>query len=140
MVLMSWLRLQARRPFGTLAVPGPTHDDTRLPLLLVWNSAMRSFPTALLYALTMISVGGFAAEPQLERIQFNNPGLVVDLGVGLWAWPLPMDYDEDGDWDLVVSCPDKPYNGTYFFENGPGSSVQGPGKNPLALGPRPSTL
>jgi len=53
----------------------------------------------------------------LERIKYNNPGLVVDLGVGLWAWPLPMDYDGDGDYDMVVCCPDKPYNGTYFFEN-----------------------
>lgn len=53
----------------------------------------------------------------LQPVQYNNPGLVVDLGVGLWAWPLPMDYDNDGDLDLVVSCPDKPYNGTYFFEN-----------------------
>jgi hypothetical protein len=52
-----------------------------------------------------------------ERIKYNNPGLNVDLGVGLWAWPLPMDWDGDGDLDLVVSCPDKPYNGTYFFEN-----------------------
>ena len=58
-----------------------------------------------------------AAPSQLEPIRYNNPGLVVDLGVGLWAWPLPMDYDRDGDLDLVVSCPDKPYNGTYFFEN-----------------------
>lgn len=53
----------------------------------------------------------------LERVRFNNPGLVVDLGVGLWAQPLPMDYDGDGDMDLVVSCADTPYNGTYFFEN-----------------------
>ena len=52
-----------------------------------------------------------------ERVKYNNPGLVVDLGVGLWAWPLPMDYDNDGDYDMVVCCPDKPYNGTYFFEN-----------------------
>lgn len=58
-----------------------------------------------------------AEEPRLEPLPYNNPGLVVDLGVGLWAWPLPMDYDGDGDLDLVVSCPDKPYNGTYFFEN-----------------------
>ena len=28
-----------------------------------------------------------------------------------------MDFDGDGDLDLVVNCPDKPYNGTYFFEN-----------------------
>ena len=53
----------------------------------------------------------------LEPIPYNNPGLVVDLGVGLWAWPLPMDYDGDGDMDLVVSGPDKPSNGLYFFEN-----------------------
>lgn len=59
-----------------------------------------------------------AAEPAvLERLQYNHPGLVVDLGVGLWAWPLPMDFDGDGDFDLVVNCPDQPYNGVYFFEN-----------------------
>jgi len=52
-----------------------------------------------------------------ERVKYNHPGLIVDLGVGLWAWPLPMDYDGDGDYDIVVCCPDKPYNGTYFFEN-----------------------
>ncbi|HTN06625.1 VCBS repeat-containing protein [Agriterribacter sp.] len=53
----------------------------------------------------------------LVMIKYNNPGLTVDLGVGLWAWPIPMDFDGDGDMDLLVSCPDKPYNGTYFFEN-----------------------
>lgn len=58
-----------------------------------------------------------AAQGELQRMKYNNPGLVVDLGVGLWAWPLPLDYDGDGDLDLVVSCPDVPYNGTYFFEN-----------------------
>jgi len=60
----------------------------------------------------------------LVRLQYNHPGLVVDLGVGLWAWPLPMDWDRDGDLDLVVSCPDVPFNGTYLFEN--------PGGNPKA--------
>ena len=53
----------------------------------------------------------------MPRLAYNNPGLLVDLGVGLWAWPLPMDFDGDGDLDLVVNCPDKPYNGVYFFEN-----------------------
>ncbi|MBN2355196.1 VCBS repeat-containing protein [candidate division KSB1 bacterium] len=53
----------------------------------------------------------------LQPIYFNNPNLIVDLGVGLWAWPLPMDFDRDGDNDLLVSCPDTPYNGLYFFEN-----------------------
>ncbi len=59
----------------------------------------------------------------LRPLQYNHPGLVVDLGVGLWAWPLPMDWDGDGDLDLVVSCPDKPYNGTYLFENPGGSKL-----------------
>ena len=54
---------------------------------------------------------------QFEVLLHNNPSLVTDLGVGLWAWPLPMDFDNDGDFDLVVSCHDKPYNGTYLFEN-----------------------
>jgi len=61
-----------------------------------------------------------------QRLPYNNPGLVVDLGVGLWVWPLPMDYDGDGDIDLLAACPDKPSNGIYFFEN-PG----GPEKMPV---------
>ncbi len=61
---------------------------------------------------------------ELKRMPYNNPGLETDLGVGLWAWPLPMDYDGDGDLDLVVSCPDKPYNGTYYFENPTGTTAR----------------
>lgn len=53
----------------------------------------------------------------LERVQYRHPGLAVDLGVGLWAWPVPVDADGDGDMDLIVSCPDKPYNGVWLFEN-----------------------
>jgi glycerophosphoryl diester phosphodiesterase len=56
------------------------------------------------------------AAPGLERLKYNHPGLTVDLGVGLWAFPLPMDLNGDGLLDLAVSCPDKPYNGTYFYE------------------------
>lgn len=71
------------------------------------------FSTIVSTLLAVPHVGG----AELQRLPYNNPGLVVDLGVGLWAWPLPMDFDQDGDHDLVVVCPDKPYNGTYFFEN-----------------------
>ena len=78
------------------------------------------YPVSLfiIFLMSAISTGYGAA---LERVKYNNPGLIVDLGVGLWAWPLPMDYDSDGDYDIVASCPDKPYNGMYFFENSSGN-------------------
>ena len=60
----------------------------------------------------------------LERLPYNHPGLVVDLGVGLWAWPVPCDADGDGDFDLLVSCPDKPSNGVYLFENTTGDTAK----------------
>ena len=58
----------------------------------------------------------------LAPLPYNNPGLVVDLGVGLWAWPIPWDVDQDGDFDLIVSCPDKPSNGVWYFENQQGDT------------------
>ena len=80
-----------------------------LPLAtLVWSVQLICAPTTQTNAV------------ELQRINYNHPGLVVDLGVGLWSWPLPVDYDHDGDHDLVVVCPDKPYNGAYFFENADG--------------------
>jgi hypothetical protein len=70
----------------------------------------------MLGAIAAISPA-IAPAQDLVPLKYQHPGLVVDLGVGLWAFPLPMDFDGDGDLDLVVSCPDKPSNGTYFFEN-----------------------
>lgn len=55
--------------------------------------------------------------PGLERLEYNDDALIVDLGVGLWAWPLPMDVDGDGVNDLLVNSPDKPYNGLWYFRN-----------------------
>jgi len=74
----------------------------------------------LLCVVALVAAGSLRAA-QLEPLRHHQSDLVVDLGVGLWAWPLPMDFDKDGDLDLVVNCPDKPYNGVYFFEN-PGGS------------------
>ncbi len=51
------------------------------------------------------------------RIKYNNPDLIVDLGVGLWGTPLPVDYNKDGLMDIIMSCPDAPYKGIYFYKN-----------------------
>lgn len=70
-----------------------------------------------LLSLVVIALSTRANAQDLERLKFNNPGLTVDLGVGLWAWPLPIDQDGDGKLDLVVNCPDKPSNGVYLFRH-----------------------
>ncbi|HWL09003.1 MAG TPA: VCBS repeat-containing protein [Planctomicrobium sp.] len=74
------------------------------------------------FALVVFSGPLWAQE--LKQLPYNHPELKVDLGVGLWAWPLPCDVDGDGDYDLVVSCPDKPSNGVWFFENVTGDTAK----------------
>jgi predicted neuraminidase len=86
----------------------------RLPLMRIMRRTMLAL-FSLWHLPLAISVSQEAF--QLTPLKYNNPGLVVDLGVGLWAWPLPCDADGDGDFDLVVSCPDKPSNGVWLFEN-----------------------
>jgi len=85
--------------------------------------------TCALFGATTLAFG-----QDLDRIKYNNPGLAVDLGVGLWAWPVPYDVDGDGDFDLIVSCPDKPYNGVYVFENTTGDTAKN--KLPVFKAPR----
>ncbi len=73
---------------------------------------------SLLAAWLLLTRMAFSADLEvLPRLAHNNPGLVADLGVGLWAWPLPIDYNRDGRMDLVVVCTGKPYNGSWYFEN-----------------------
>ncbi|MDA3927061.1 MAG: VCBS repeat-containing protein [Kiritimatiellae bacterium] len=69
----------------------------------------------MLILTSILTLSANAAD--FERLAYNREGAESFLGVGLWAWPMPLDYDGDGDTDLLVSCPDKPYNGTYYFEN-----------------------
>src|SRR5439155_19059206 len=69
----------------------------------------------------------------LAPLKYNNPGLVVDLGVGLWATPLPMDYDGDGKMDLVVVSAGKPSNGTFFFKNAGGAGKMPVFKAPMRI-------
>jgi len=80
---------------------------------------MNSPRSLTLSLLVLTSLPAFALEP----LHYNNPGLTVDLSVGLWADPLPMDFDGDGQFDLVVNCTDKPYNGLYFFRNAAGDTA-----------------
>jgi hypothetical protein len=106
------------------------HRQINFALLRIFTSTVAALLLCLTTGLTMAAAKPKAApvavisDQVLERLKFNNPGLIVDLGVGLWAWPLPMDFDGDGDFDLVVNCPDKPYNGVYFFENASGDTAK----------------
>ncbi len=78
-----------------------------------------------LITLTLLfTISSVSLAQDVEPLKYNHPGLVVDLGVGLWAWPVPCDADGDGDLDLLVSCPDKPHNGVWFFENKVGSTAE----------------
>jgi hypothetical protein len=80
----------------------------------------------LILSVLLLPLDAFAGQPMadgLTQLPYNNPGLTVDLGVGLWAWPLPCDADGDGDFDLIVSCPDKPSNGVWLFENAQGDTA-----------------
>lgn len=76
----------------------------------------------LLCAITSIVV---AHADDLQRLNYNDPNLTVDLGVGLYAFPIPFDYDNDGDLDLLAACTDKPSRGVYYFENKTGKKGAG---------------
>jgi hypothetical protein len=81
-------------------------------------------------AIFCFAFSSTARGEDFQPIKYRNPGLQVDLGVGLWPVPLPMDYDRDGDLDLLVSTSNKPSGGIYLFENksgGGGSPVFSPG-------------
>src|SRR3954471_15245999 len=107
--------------FSRLSVPSQSlapwlHAGAKLSF--TWRECLRA-----VCAWSALLVGTAPAE-DLERLRYNHPGLAVDLGVGLWAWPVPCDADGDGDLDLVVVCPDKPNNGTWFFENVSGPTAK----------------
>lgn len=84
---------------------------------------LKRLSAKLLCLLGLFSQVDECLAQDLAPLPFNHPGLTVDLGVGLWAWPVPWDVDGDGDYDLLVSCPDKPSNGVWYFENTTGDTA-----------------
>jgi len=73
---------------------------------------------------------------KLIRMEYRNPGLIDDLAVGLWVWIVPTDFNQDGNIDLILSCEDTPFNGTYRFEN-PGLKKDPQTGQMMGLGVRP---
>ena len=54
----------------------------------------------------------------LHKLEYNNPGLLVDLDAGFKAVPLPIDFDSDGDYDLLISeSGSYTESGIFYFEN-----------------------
>ncbi|MCC6682759.1 MAG: VCBS repeat-containing protein [Phycisphaeraceae bacterium] len=66
----------------------------------------------LAFVMTLVALSAPAQEQipgsEITILRYNNPGLVVDLGVGLWGVPLPMDYDDDGQVDILVGWGRRP--------------------------------
>lgn len=64
---------------------------------------------------------GAAGEPAMigsgDRVTFGRPGVRGRVAVGLYAHPAVVDMDADGLPDLILSSPDRPYNGIYYFHN-----------------------
>lgn len=76
---------------------------------------------AVLKLLFMVLSATTTLSAQIETdcsiVYYRQPNLSVDLGVGLWGIPIPTDWNKDGKMDLLVSCPDTPYKGLYYFRN-----------------------
>ena len=80
------------------------------------------FSAILMFCRTEIKSLLYAADDNvdsqgLQRVLVNNSDADNYLAVGLWSWVVPADVDEDGRTDLIVSCEDVPYNGTWYFRN-----------------------
>ena len=90
----------------------------------------------LLLAGLVVCVSDASAADGLQRVKYNNPGLVVDLGVGLWAWPVPW----DGDGDLDLLCGEFLDSFTYFENVGSRTQPKYARGRRLMNGAKPLTM
>lgn len=79
-------------------------------------SILRKENVALLAVALLFSLHGVSeGTARLEALRYNNPGLEVDLGVGLWGIPFPVDFNGDGRHELLVGSGGRPSNGIFRF-------------------------
>lgn len=65
------------------------------------------------YAAFAVADGYVQPTPgHFERMMFNNPGLEVDLSLGIWPYVAVYDYNRDGRNDVVVRAAAVPINGS----------------------------
>lgn len=72
---------------------------------------------AAMFVVSVVAAAADAMPGDGTRVTFGVDGVVGRLAVGLYAHPAVVDYDGDGAPDLIVSSPDRPYNGVYYFHN-----------------------
>lgn len=75
------------------------------------------FPATMQVGLTQTGSPAPALPERLAHIKYNHPGLLADVGVGLWGWPIPCDRNNDGLPDLLMVGASAVFRGVYYFEN-----------------------
>ena len=83
-------------------------------MLLARANDMARAVTCFAIVAAGLPICGFC-EPELghfERMMFNNPGLEVDLSLGIWPHIAVYDYDKDGRMDVVMRASSVPIQGS----------------------------
>ncbi|MEZ5400755.1 MAG: VCBS repeat-containing protein [Bryobacteraceae bacterium] len=109
------------RVLGAGAAPLPAKTDWRAPNARISWISDGSIEYHVYFDRGKNGETERLAEPAMigagDRITYGRLGVRGKVAVGLWAHPAPLDMDGDGNIDLVVGCPDRPYNGIWHFRN-----------------------